>query len=70
MTWLGLAAIFYYFKRKMVPPLLANQGQAADAIENVHEDQPGVDNNDPPIRGEKSRLLAKYPNGKKKNSKA
>lgn len=73
LTWLGLAAIFYYFKRKMVPPPLANQGQAADAIGNVHEDLPGVGNIDPPIRDEKSPLLAKCLNvkkGEKKNSKA
>ena len=57
----------------MVPPPLANQGQADDALGNVHEDQPGVDNIDPPIRGEKSPLLAKCLNvkkGKKNNSKA
>lgn len=73
VTWLGLAAIFYYFKRKMAPPPLANQGQADDAFGNVHEDQPGVDNIDPPNRGEKSPLLAKCLNvkkGKKNNSKA
>lgn len=64
----------------MVPPPLANQGQAAAAIGNVHEDQQGVDNIDQPIRGENLPLLdlasdipqyAKYLNvekGKKKNS--
>ncbi|XP_044170963.1 uncharacterized protein LOC114969323 isoform X2 [Acropora millepora] len=73
VTWLGLAAIFHYFKRIMVPPPLANQGQAADAFGNVHEYLPGVGNIDPHIRDEKSPLLAKclnVKNGEKKNSKA
>lgn len=53
----GVAAIFCYFKKRVVP---RNQEQEAGAIGNFQEEfehQPGVGNIDPLVRGENSPLL-------------